>query len=439
MASGGRCPQCEQEFKSLSGHWARSSTCSHPDIEGDMETLVQAVLLAGGRLVSPANEGEPFLTYSDTDRRVTDWLASKFGYLYSSTHEVEQSDGTYHRMRTMHHPGLNRFREIAELNDGDRNIPATIEMTPDLARIWYALGGRLYHKVTPAAPVIRRSRLTASDTRIESLFNRYAPNLYEHEIRLRNGRQWFEYIGWDAPADCFESLWMQTDAFESPEVAECPECHGLYSSIGTHWMGDEGCTPDYPEYVRETVTALLLAGGSKQTEDVRGGILFFSTDKALFEWVADTCGPFIQPPRLVDEGGETTFPSRGGGVKAGEMDDGYELLVRAHPELEQFNQFFTENGVRWPADTEITSRVLAVAFARYGTVGQYNRPALGLGRNQNTEEEIERLFAQFNPALVNRLYLKDRDAVWEAVRDVDVPPAESLWKDMKTAAEQYTG
>jgi hypothetical protein len=152
------CPSCGKTFSSLSMHWWHGS-CPYPDIGERKQEVIVGLLMGDGSI--PTVDGNHSFRVPMINRHFLSWYDEEMSYLTTGVglvHTAEQLASTnretgfspnaerenYHDMyvvRTRTHPYFNELRMWYKT--GRKRFPDNIELTPILAKYWYASDGYL--------------------------------------------------------------------------------------------------------------------------------------------------------------------------------------------------------------------------------------------------------------------------------------------------------
>lgn len=192
---GGVCEQCEQQYQSLSQHWARNSRCSHRTVPETLDDVIRGCLLGDGSLDNP-NDGPPALRISSMREAHIEWVHDQLGWL--SRGVTNDSRGAY-RLRTMSHPHLGAFWTWQGTPPAEGWT-----LSRPIARIWYACDGSLEWPGQSDRP---RVQWTISDEAKRTAVLRvlreedYEPMEWERRVALpiEATDQWLEWVGPPTP------------------------------------------------------------------------------------------------------------------------------------------------------------------------------------------------------------------------------------------------
>lgn len=141
-----QCPDCRVEYERLASHWTHpASDCTAPAVGDDQREVLDGLMLAGATVAG--NGTNRHLRIGTTNERLAEWTAEQLGWLCQSVRPVddlEDDHNTIYRLRTVAHPGLNRYERWSKLPDSDgRSPPPTFGLTRRAGRVWWAFAGGL--------------------------------------------------------------------------------------------------------------------------------------------------------------------------------------------------------------------------------------------------------------------------------------------------------
>lgn len=154
LARCGRCPECDEEYDRLAGHWR--GPCSPPALDRRQRTLVAGLLLGNGRI--GGNGANNHFRLSTRWRPFARWVFAELEWLAASLTRLddpreERSDPAQrYVVRTHAHPALARFRtwydDARDRSTGAKHLPAPADLpggglTSRAGRAWHATAGGL--------------------------------------------------------------------------------------------------------------------------------------------------------------------------------------------------------------------------------------------------------------------------------------------------------
>lgn len=139
LAKGTRkCPNCNEHKERLSRHWHH---CGYPEVDWLTDQYLTGILLGGGSI--QGNGDAKHLVVKSTNERLARWI---FGELDFLTHSLRKKTFEGEReplfiVRTHAHDHLRRLRDEWYDEGGAKHIRPDVDLSPDAARVWYALAG----------------------------------------------------------------------------------------------------------------------------------------------------------------------------------------------------------------------------------------------------------------------------------------------------------
>jgi len=157
-----RCPTCDMRYEHLGHHFARSE-CDYPPVSRRLIEASAGLILSDGHLRDQPGGRHPRLIVEMENEEFLRWLEGYFGWLSSTVRlhrtrfenarrakeagltgasgDPRNYKDTY-VWQSRNHPGYEDFLEEFYPN-GEKNVPETLELTPEIARMWYVGDGGL--------------------------------------------------------------------------------------------------------------------------------------------------------------------------------------------------------------------------------------------------------------------------------------------------------
>ena len=185
LARRGQCPECDDEYERLAGHWTGS--CGPPTLDRRQRTLIAGLLLGDGH-VGGNGENKHF-QLSTRWRPFARWVFAELAWLaarmvrITDAREERRPPAQHYVVRTHAHPALSRFRGWYHRSEdgGDaaagespdtKQLPAPADLpggglTSRMGRAWHATAGSLAWSA-PKYPTTRQASFSAeADARAE--------------------------------------------------------------------------------------------------------------------------------------------------------------------------------------------------------------------------------------------------------------------------------
>ena len=220
----GRCPECDDEYERLAGHWKGS--CGRPTLDRRQRTLVAGLLLGDGRV--GGNGANKHFRLSTRWRPLARWVFTELGWLAATVTRVEDTreerranpPAQHYVVRTHAHPALTTFRAWYRSSEGGngtdaetggptgaKHLPAPADLpggalTSRMGRAWHATAGSLAWSAPEYATTRQASFSAEADARAERVMALLEsagldPTRVGRRVQLppKQTMEWIEWIG----------------------------------------------------------------------------------------------------------------------------------------------------------------------------------------------------------------------------------------------------
>lgn len=205
------------------------------------------------------------------------------------------------------------------------------------------------------------------------------------------------------------------------KTAECPSCGNEYEKIGNHWHQSDCDYPAISQHQREVLTGLLMGDGwVERADNSKACIRANMITKKYLEYLEDLMGVlglgvsfYRSAEELVKQSKETGFNNKAT-VEA--YSDQYTWSTRRAPSLNQFAQWYGDNGKVWPSNISLTPTVLKhwyVGDGFFRTTQTNNHIGIAMANERKNKEKVERMFMMGPGVKVSRWdenYREDTDS-----------------------------
>jgi hypothetical protein len=222
------CRNCNQEYKNIGMHWAKSS-CDYPEFSDRQREIATGVLMGDGCINRSSTN--PFLLVEMTNYQFLSWLECEFQELCTGVQLRFTAEESAKRNRdsgfrpnasaedykdkylwqTRSLPCLNSLSDW--YSSGEKRFPETLTLTPLITRCWYVRDGSLDNADKSRRPRAKIRCDNESDRRdfLSRLFSDIGldPTVSDRgEIRFGadSTEAFFDWIGWD-PVHGFDYKW----------------------------------------------------------------------------------------------------------------------------------------------------------------------------------------------------------------------------------------
>lgn len=232
------CHECEEPFERPGYHWSNGS-CDYPAIPEDKDFLVRGLMLGDGTLRTHTSSpfvqtymiNKPFLEWVDNELA---WLSTGVSLYRTGERSAEISrnnghpdadDADYHDVYVMQTRTMSQFEEYVSWYAGsDRKQFTNVELTPAVAKVWYACDGSLnwdrrYPDSRPHVTIGVKDEYGAMDTVQDMFYDStfmHQPSVGTNSIRfgVEESAELLDWMGAAPPG--FEYKWA-TDSIASYE------------------------------------------------------------------------------------------------------------------------------------------------------------------------------------------------------------------------------
>jgi len=222
------CPQCGNEYKSISIHWERGS-CEHPSLTNKQREIITGLLMGDGYI--NRNSKNPYVQSNMITHDYLKYVDRKLGIfgngvsLYRTAKESakqakdrnfspnaeEKNYSDVYRWQSKCHPELQEFANW--YSSGKKVWPANIELTPTVLKHWYCGDGSFSNSGCEYIKIGMWNEVNRADT-ISKMFEKAGlPNptycVEEHncvaQFSVFQSEELWEYMGGPLPG--FEYKW----------------------------------------------------------------------------------------------------------------------------------------------------------------------------------------------------------------------------------------
>lgn len=162
---------------------------------------------------------------------------------------------------------------------------------------------------------------------------------------------------------------------------ECPNCGKYKKSLGTHWNLAKDCYyPDMTQLQLDTVTGLMLSDGTL-TRNYKNPVLQVKmVNREYLEHLSDLFGAIGLEVKLHKTSYEQAEMNRNSGFHTNARGDNYQdvyrWMTRAHPDLNRFRGWYTDDGKVFPDNVTISPQLLKTWYAGDGDLQDGSRVRL---------------------------------------------------------------
>lgn len=222
------CKQCDNEFKSIGIHWNKSSDCEHPSLSKEKRDIMIGGLMSDATLsfTNSSRSGRPTYRIFNTNKEFLEWISDKLGNISNGVklsetgkekHErnIEsgfdnERDAEYkdlYELTTVSHPFNSKLHDW--YSSGEKSYPEQLQITPTIAKVWYAGDGNLnWDGETKAYCEIGCNNESKNESKIVSFFENVGFKVHFSNGRIRFYGESKDFLNWmGKPPDGMEYKW----------------------------------------------------------------------------------------------------------------------------------------------------------------------------------------------------------------------------------------
>lgn len=235
------CPECDEAYQSLGGHWARSKDCDYPPLALSDEAVLDGLMLVGGTLRNRHVDANCYISIVHADRDVLEWVADELGVLAASITEFDQAGSVDYygadperplwEFRTRSLPALDKYYGWYDA-DGSRTVPEDVSVDPLLLKTACLLAARPMDD-RPGL-YLSLQRTSPPPVTVHRVFGGYGPRIVRPDedgyvVRIHNSTDLCQDL---APWPAFATDRFDPEQFDEGRII-CPRCGGRFRT-GPH-------------------------------------------------------------------------------------------------------------------------------------------------------------------------------------------------------------
>lgn len=228
--------------------------------------------------------------------------------------------------------------------------------------------------------------------------------------------------------------------FQEKEMSKvCHQCGNEYQQIGNHWVGNSSCShKEFTDYQREIITGILMGDGSISIIGKNPQLRVKMISPNYLQYVADKFGILGNGVKTKMTAAESSEQARKSGfnpnAKKENYSDVYEWCSISHPELHEFEDWYSSGEKVWPKDIKLTPTVLKHWYCGDGhwdNSGSNNHIEIEMANEVNETEKVNQMFESVGlPTPSNYSIGKKRDRSTDCSAQFTVDQSKELWQYM---------
>jgi len=180
----------------------------------------------------------------------------------------------------------------------------------------------------------------------------------------------------------------------------CQQCGKEFEGIGVHWETNSKCEhKSLTEHQREIVVGLLMGDGSLNTQNKNPRLQVQMTSPNYLEYVANKFGVLGGDILICRTAEENARHKRESGFRPNadpkDYSDVYQWSSMCHPELKEFENWYSSGKKVWPPDIELTPTVLKhwyIGDGSWNNTKRNNNIRIGMSNEVENTDKVDRMF-----------------------------------------------
>jgi len=219
----------------------------------------------------------------------------------------------------------------------------------------------------------------------------------------------------------------------------CPQCGTEYKMVAQHWNCGSCERPSFTDHRREIITGLLMGDGTiNRSSDGNPLLQCEMISPNYLKYIDGEFGIFghgVSSAKTAEENAKAKSDSEfRPNAKADNYSDVYRWWSMAHPELQEFAEWYSTGTKVWPSNIELKPTVMKHWYCGDGTWhnhGSHNRIKIGMANEVENTEKIDKMFENVGLSSPSNYAISERkDGSMNCVAEFTVEQSKELWKYM---------
>jgi len=219
----------------------------------------------------------------------------------------------------------------------------------------------------------------------------------------------------------------------------CPQCGTEYKMVAQHWNCGSCERPSFTDHQREIITGLLMGDGTiNRSSDGNPLLQCEMISPNYLKYIDGEFGIFGHGVSLAKTAEENAKAKSDSGFRPNAKADNYSDVYRwwsmAHPELQEFAEWYSTGTKVWPSNIELKPTVMKHWYCGDGTWhnhGSHNRIKIGMANEVENTEKIDKMFENVGLSSPSNYAISERkDGSMNCVAEFTVEQSKELWKYM---------
>lgn len=179
----------------------------------------------------------------------------------------------------------------------------------------------------------------------------------------------------------------------------CPGCKEKFDYLGVHWHHNPDHRVEFSEKELDILRGLLMSDGSIDYSKGNARYHVKMTNKKYLEYIDSVLGIVSTGVQLNKNAEEAAKAKRDSGFRPDAKAENYSAIYRVrsikHPAFNEFAKWYNSGSKVWPADLELTPRVLKHLYVGDGTLRKNGkRISIAMYNERDNKEKVENYFSE---------------------------------------------
>jgi len=220
----------------------------------------------------------------------------------------------------------------------------------------------------------------------------------------------------------------------------CQKCGNEYKQVAQHWVGSSSCEhPPLSKHQREIVVGLIMGDGCINKTGKGGGnphIVCNMTSQNYLKYVDDVFGVFGKGVSLHKTKEEAAELVKNSGfrnnAKPENYKDIYKWISMRHPQLKEFERWYSTGEKVWPDGIQLTPTVLKHWYCGDGCFNQSRkRIQISMSNEIDNKDKVDKMFEKVGlPSPSNYNIHERKDGSMSCCAHFTVDQSKELWNYM---------
>lgn len=220
----------------------------------------------------------------------------------------------------------------------------------------------------------------------------------------------------------------------------CQQCEREYQRIAKHWSANPDCSwPNLTQLQKDSVCGLLLGDGSIVGKDKKNAYLKVDMiSQNYLKYLDDVFGFFSNGVKICATAENKARKNRETGfspnAEAKDYSDLYRFRTIAHPQINEYADWYSSGKKVWPDDIKLTPTVLKHWYCgdgHWNNGGRKNCIEIAMSNEREHTDKVDKMFERVRlPSPSNYNVSKRPSGGFKCNAQFTVEQSERLWEYM---------